>query len=151
MRGHLEAPEHWLATPGASRKITSPAPHLAKTGVKRGPYVDHSVDRFTGCPDISRRHRHRGYRGQKASSLNGIFINSDWDVGFNKRGINMLYLQTTEPLTQNVPTPEEIRQRAYEIHIERGGFYGCDMDDLLQAERELQQKYNNNEKRSKKT
>jgi hypothetical protein len=68
-----------------------------------------------------------------------------------KGGINMLHSGTTEPLTKNVPTPEEIRQRAYEIHIERGGFYGCDMDDLLQAERELQQKYNNNEKRSEKT
>ncbi len=63
----------------------------------------------------------------------------------------MLHSETTEPLTKNVPAPEEIRQRAYEIHIERGGFYGCDMDDLLQAERELQQKYNNNEKRSEKT
>jgi Protein of unknown function (DUF2934) len=68
-----------------------------------------------------------------------------------KGGINMLHSGTTEPLTKNVPTPEEIRQRAYEIHIERGGFYGCDMDDLLQAERELQQKYNNNERRSEKT
>jgi hypothetical protein len=68
-----------------------------------------------------------------------------------KGGINMLHSGTTEPLTKNVPTPEEIRQRAYEIHIERGGFYGCDMDDLLQAERELQQKYNDNEKRSEKT
>jgi hypothetical protein len=67
-----------------------------------------------------------------------------------KGGINMLHSETTEPLTNNVPTPEEIRQRAYEIHIERGGFYGCDMDDLLQAERELRQKYKNNEKGSRK-
>ena len=58
----------------------------------------------------------------------------------------MLHSETTELLTKNVLTPEEIRQRAYEIHIERGGFYGCDMDDLLQAERELRQKYKNNEK-----
>lgn len=41
--------------------------------------------------------------------------------------------------TTNVPTPEEIRQRAYEIHIERGGIHGCDLDDWLQAERELQE------------
>lgn len=54
----------------------------------------------------------------------------------------MLHSEATEPLTKNVPTPEEIRQRAYEIHIERGGFYGCDMDDLLQAERELLKRYN---------
>ena len=45
---------------------------------------------------------------------------------------------------KNAPTPEEIRHRAYEIHIERGGFHGCDMDDWLQAERELQKKYNKN-------
>jgi hypothetical protein len=51
-----------------------------------------------------------------------------------------------EPPFKNAPTPEEIRQRAYEIHIERGGFYGCDMDDLLQSERELQKKYKNSKK-----
>jgi len=32
---------------------------------------------------------------------------------------------------QNVPSPEEIQQRAYEIHIERGGTHGQDMDDWL--------------------
>ena len=56
----------------------------------------------------------------------------------------MLRSSTTEQVIKNVPTPEEIRKRAYEIHIERGGFHGCDMDDLLQAERELQEKYNKN-------
>lgn len=44
---------------------------------------------------------------------------------------------------KNAPTPEEIRQRAFEIHIERGGIHGCDLDDWLQAERELQEKYKN--------
>jgi Protein of unknown function (DUF2934) len=53
----------------------------------------------------------------------------------------MFRLGTAEQLNENVPTPEEIRQRAYEIHIERGGFHGCDLEDLLQAERELQQKW----------
>jgi hypothetical protein len=62
----------------------------------------------------------------------------------------MLRSNTAEPLIQNAPTPEEIRQRAYEIHIERGGFYGCDLEDLLQAEHELRQKYENNEKSSRK-
>jgi hypothetical protein len=33
---------------------------------------------------------------------------------------------------------EEIRVRAYEIHLERGGFPGNELDDWLQAERELQ-------------
>jgi hypothetical protein len=66
-----------------------------------------------------------------------------------KGGIDMLRSSTAEQQIKNAPTPEEIRQRAYEIHIERGGFYGCHMDDLLQAERELQQKHRNNEKYSK--
>jgi hypothetical protein len=47
---------------------------------------------------------------------------------------------------RNTPSPEEIRKRAFEIHIERGGIHGCDLDDWLQAERELQEKYKNNER-----
>ena len=39
------------------------------------------------------------------------------------------------------PTSEEIRQRAFEIHIERGGIWGSELGDWLQAERELQDKY----------
>lgn len=33
---------------------------------------------------------------------------------------------------------EEIKRRAYEIYLERGEQPGCDLDDWLQAERELQ-------------
>jgi hypothetical protein len=62
----------------------------------------------------------------------------------------MLRSDTAGKVIKDGPTPEEIRQRAFEIHIERGGFYGCDLDDWLQAERELQQKHRNNEKYSKK-
>jgi hypothetical protein len=40
-----------------------------------------------------------------------------------------------------VPTPEEIRQRAYELHIERGYLHGWDQDDWLQAEQELKENY----------
>ena len=36
---------------------------------------------------------------------------------------------------------EEIRHRAYEIHLERGCINGRDQDDWLQAERELSEKY----------
>jgi hypothetical protein len=36
------------------------------------------------------------------------------------------------------PTPEQIRQRAHEIHLARGGAAGRELDDWLQAERELQ-------------
>lgn len=62
----------------------------------------------------------------------------------------MLRSSAAEQVGKDVPTPEEIRQRAFEIHIERGGIYGCDLDDWLQAERELQQKHKNNEEYSKK-
>jgi hypothetical protein len=44
---------------------------------------------------------------------------------------------------KNGPSPAEIRRRAFEIHIERGGIHGCDLDDWMQAERELQQKHKN--------
>jgi hypothetical protein len=40
-------------------------------------------------------------------------------------------------VTQHFPTPEEIRRRAYEIHLSRGGSDGHDIGDWLQAEREL--------------
>jgi hypothetical protein len=52
---------------------------------------------------------------------------------------------------QNGPTLAEIRHRAFEIHIERGGIHGCDLNDWLQAEGELQEKYNRiNDGRQKK-
>ena len=35
---------------------------------------------------------------------------------------------------------DEIRQRAFEIHMERGGIHGCDLDEWPQAERELREK-----------
>jgi hypothetical protein len=50
-----------------------------------------------------------------------------------------------EERDKNGPSLTEIRQRALEIHVERGGD-GSDLenylDDWLQAERELQEKYN---------
>ena len=54
----------------------------------------------------------------------------------------MQHSVTKEQSTRKAPTLEEIRKRAFEIHIERGGIYGCDLDDWLKAERELQEKYN---------
>ena len=58
----------------------------------------------------------------------------------------MLRSSIAEQPIKNAPTPEEIRQRAFEIHIERGGIHGCDLDDWLQAERELQEKFKNEER-----
>lgn len=54
----------------------------------------------------------------------------------------MQRLSVKEDSTTSTPTAEEIRKRAFEIHIERGGIHGCDLDDWMQAERELQEKYN---------
>jgi Protein of unknown function (DUF2934) len=45
-------------------------------------------------------------------------------------------IRSDEP-ERNGPSLAEIRQRAFEIHIERGGIHGCDLDDWLQAQREL--------------
>jgi Protein of unknown function (DUF2934) len=36
------------------------------------------------------------------------------------------------------PSPEQIRQRAQEIYLARGGAAGRELDDWLQAERELE-------------
>jgi hypothetical protein len=53
----------------------------------------------------------------------------------------MQHSVTKERSTKKVPAQEEIRKRAFEIHIERGGIHGCDLDDWLQAFRELQEKH----------
>jgi hypothetical protein len=47
----------------------------------------------------------------------------------------------TQPELVNGPSQEEIRNRAYEIHLERGSTHGWDQDDWFQAERELLAKY----------
>jgi hypothetical protein len=47
------------------------------------------------------------------------------------------------------PTQEEIELRAYQIYIERGGAHGHDVDDWLQAEHELFEKYANNSRMAK--
>jgi hypothetical protein len=49
---------------------------------------------------------------------------------------------STQPGTRgfsvgNPAREEEIRRRAYEIYLERGGQPGRELDDWLQAEREL--------------
>ena len=63
---------------------------------------------------------------------------------------SILRLNVAEESRNNGPSLAEIRERAFEIHIERGGIHGCDLDDWSQAERELQEKYKNNEKGTKK-
>jgi hypothetical protein len=46
-----------------------------------------------------------------------------------------------QPQFVGAPKVEDIRQRAYEIHLERGGAHGWDQDDWLQAERDLTRRY----------
>jgi hypothetical protein len=51
--------------------------------------------------------------------------------------------EVPEDERNNGPSPAEIRKRAFEIHVKRGGIHGCDLNDWLEAERELHQKYKN--------
>jgi hypothetical protein len=48
-----------------------------------------------------------------------------------------------------VPTGEEIELRAYQIYIERGGAHGHDVEDWVQAKRELVEKYGKPVQRAK--
>jgi DUF2934 family protein len=52
------------------------------------------------------------------------------------------YFAISEPARnpERRPTHEEIEVRAYQLYIERGGTDGSDVDDWLQAERELLEK-----------
>lgn len=45
------------------------------------------------------------------------------------------------------PSHEEVERRAYEIYVARGGIHGQDLEDWLQAERELKAKYPVNDAR----
>ena len=50
------------------------------------------------------------------------------------------HAESAETSAADSPRLEEIRIRAYEICIERGGQPGHDLDDWLRAERELEPK-----------
>ncbi len=64
------------------------------------------------------------------------------DKVMKRQNVGPIERRTAEKdAAKDAPAPEEIRQRAFEIHIERGGIHGYDLDDWLQAERELQNKY----------
>jgi hypothetical protein len=41
------------------------------------------------------------------------------------------------PSANRAPNHDEIRRRAYEIYVERGGHSGRELDDWLQAESEI--------------
>ncbi len=46
-----------------------------------------------------------------------------------------------QQIAERHPTREEIELRAYQIYVERGGAHGNDLEDWLQAELELIEKY----------
>ena len=43
------------------------------------------------------------------------------------------------PPAESLPLEERIRRRAYEIYVQRGNQAGSDLDDWLQAEKEIRQ------------
>jgi len=45
--------------------------------------------------------------------------------------------ESSKQTSQTQPTLEQIRQRAYEIYVSRNGAPGDEVQDWLQAEREL--------------
>ena len=46
--------------------------------------------------------------------------------------------QAEDTSANHAPSHEEIRRRAYEIYLERGGLPGNELDDWHRAEREIQ-------------
>jgi len=60
----------------------------------------------------------------------------------NSTAIDIKRERTDEPLDSGIasagPDQDEIRRRAYQRYLERGGGDGQDFDDWLEAERELQ-------------
>ena len=60
------------------------------------------------------------------------------DMRKSKRKPNERYQSAlTVHIPKLPPTPGQIRQRAHEIYLARGGAAGRELDDWLQAEREL--------------
>jgi hypothetical protein len=49
-----------------------------------------------------------------------------------------------KPISDVPPTEEEVRRRAYEIFIGRGGQDGQELDDWVRAEQELKQERDSN-------
>jgi len=62
-------------------------------------------------------------------------------AGLEERNQEVSGTERTQPPVANGPSFEEIRRRAYELHLERDCIHGKDYDDWLQAERELVEKH----------
>ena len=52
-------------------------------------------------------------------------------------GVNSIESEREDVPSSHKPSNDEIRLRAYEIYLERGGLPGDEIDDWLLAEREL--------------
>lgn len=52
---------------------------------------------------------------------------------------NQQYESVPTIKTPALPTPDEVRQRAHEIYVARGGAHGQALDDWLMAEAELKE------------
>ena len=57
------------------------------------------------------------------------------------RGREAIEFEQTQPQFASASSQEEIRQRAYELHVERGCIQGRDQEDWFQAERDLIEKH----------
>jgi len=51
---------------------------------------------------------------------------------------NTVPSHTNDMAANRAPNHDEIRRRAYEIYLERGGLPGEELEDWLQAEREIE-------------
>ena len=61
-------------------------------------------------------------------------------AGMEEREQEVAESSRTQSQLASAASLEEIQQRAYVLHLERGCVRGYDMDDWLQAERELKEK-----------
>lgn len=61
-------------------------------------------------------------------------------IGLERREPDEAGSEQSQGQLTSAPSPEQIRQRAYELHLESGCSHGRDLDDWLRAERELKGK-----------
>jgi hypothetical protein len=59
------------------------------------------------------------------------------EIGSTKSQATSVHVAAEEASTRSSARNEEIRRRAYEIYLERGKQPGRELEDWLQAEREL--------------
>ena len=70
--------------------------------------------------------------GMSMSSKPKINVNTE------RQATSTQAAKAEETSVGNAARDEDIRHRAYEIYLERGEQPGCELDDWLQAERELE-------------